>query len=83
MSEAQNPTQIIIEPFTTSNFDDDDEPDYAEVADIAPDLPKKDYDKVVVSPPLRTPITYQETAYFMSYEHHNFEVIPFKFEKFI
>lgn len=65
LSEAQNPTQVMIDSFSTSNFEDDDEPDYAEVADNAPDPPKKDYEKFVSCSP-RMPLSYQETAYLMT-----------------
>lgn len=46
LNEPQNPQQVMIESFTETitNVEDDDEPDYAEVADIAPDPPKRDYD---------------------------------------
>lgn len=78
VSEPQNPTQVMIESITETQCDDD-EPDYAEVADMVPDLPKRDYDIIETpsecesksSPTISIVLPYEDAAYLMSSESMN------------
>lgn len=76
LNEPQNAQQVMIESFTETNpnLEDDDEPDYAEVADIAPDPPKRDYEmsttacsqvEVTFSPVVSVVPPYEQTSYMM------------------
>lgn len=50
LSEAQIPTQVVIDSFAEHSITfEDDEPDYAEVTDIVPDPPKRDYECMILS----------------------------------
>lgn len=76
LSEAQTPAQVMIDSYTdttitlTKDDDEDSDPDYAEVPEIAPEPPTKDYDKQAKaesSPVLSQPmLPYEETVYLMS-----------------
>jgi FERM/RhoGEF/pleckstrin domain protein 2 len=66
LNAPQNAQPVMVESFTdTLKDDDDDEPDYAEVADIAPDPPKKDYEEFAVKSTVTVVLPYEQ-SYFMA-----------------